>query len=211
MLEDADAALLLTQPAKKERLPATKASLFCWMRRGTFHEFPPRKPRVNQPTDLAYVIYTSGSTGNPKGVMVPRSALVNFLHGMAEAPGTAMHVLLAITTISFDISILELLLPLTAGAQIVAGNPEQAADAEELKRLLGRHRVTVMQATPTTWRMLVESGWEGKRDLKIFLWRRGSAPSDLARQIVARVAGTLEHVWADRDHDLVLGPTNHFR
>ncbi len=123
MLEDAEAPLVLTQLAKKESSAGRRKSAIVLLddEESAFQDFPSSNPApVNQPADLAYVIYTSGSTGNPKGVMIPRHALINFLHGMREAPGLrARDVLLAITTISFDISILELLLPLTAGAQMV--------------------------------------------------------------------------------------------
>ncbi len=188
MLEDAEAPLVLTQFTKTETLPPTKAKVVllgdAW---SAFQSLPASNPApVNQPTDLAYVIYTSGSTGNPKGVMIPRAALVNFLHGMVEAPGfRSTDVLLAITTISFDISILELSLPLMTGGQLVVATREQASDAGALKRLLDHYHVTVMQATPTTWQMLVESGWEGKPDLKILCGGEALAP-DLAGQLLPK-------------------------
>jgi non-ribosomal peptide synthetase component F len=85
---------------------------------------------------------------------------------MAETPGiNAADTLLSVTPSSFDISILEFLLPLARGAQIVIASAEQAADGREIQKLLRQHTVTVMQATPATWRMLLESGWEGKSDL----------------------------------------------
>jgi polyketide synthase PksJ len=187
MLEDAEAPLLLTQLAKQASLPATKSKVVALDDESAFQDFPASNPEAaNQPGDLAYVIYTSGSTGKPKGVMIPRNALLNFLHGMVEAPGLKnTDILLAITTISFDISILELLLPLMTGAQMVLATREEAADAEALQRLLEQHRVTVMQATPTTWRMLVESGWKGKSDLRILCGGEALAP-DLARQLLPR-------------------------
>ena len=105
------------------------------------------------PLGLAYLIYTSGSTGKPKGVMVPRRALSNFLLSMLDAPGlNRSDTLLAVTPTSFDISILELLLPLICGAQIVIATPEQAADARALQQLPRQHEITPMQATPATWR-----------------------------------------------------------
>src|SRR5208282_2911691 len=94
-------------------------------------------------------------------------------------------VLLAVTTVSFDISILELLLPLMTGARIVLANKEQSYDAGELKRLMESNGVTVMQATPTTWRMLVESGWAGKGDLRILCGGEAMTP-DLARLLLPR-------------------------
>src|SRR5258708_2006845 len=165
MLADAEVSLVLTQSAKMDSLPETAAQVVSLdEREDAFAKFPlTNLPSVSQPDHLAYMIYTSGSTGRPKGVMVPCSALLNFLLSMREAPGIAStDVLLAITTISFDISILELLLPLIAGAQLVIATREQAADGGELKKLLSHHGVTVMQATPTPWRMLVEGGGHGK-------------------------------------------------
>ena len=118
--------------------------------------------------------------------MIPRRALVNFLLSMAEKPGmAASDTHLAVTTTSFDISILEFLLPLVRGAQIVIATAEQSSDARELQRLLRQHAVTVMQATPTTWRMLLESGWEGKSDLRI-LCGGEALTADLARQLLPR-------------------------
>src|SRR5207249_9800284 len=118
--------------------------------------------------NLAYVIYTSGSTGKPKGVQIPHSALVNFLASMQAKPGmNAEDVLLAVTTISFDIAGLELYLPLTVGGRVVIANPEEASDGQQLMRLLEGSGATVMQATPATWRLLLDAGWQGNPRLKI--------------------------------------------
>ncbi|WP_168194822.1 non-ribosomal peptide synthetase [Chromobacterium phragmitis] len=111
---------------------------------------------------IAYVIYTSGSTGRPKGVQIPHSALANFLLSMRDKPGmSANDRLLAVTTISFDIAGLELYLPLVSGAAVALASREEAMDAFALQRLLAERRITVMQATPTTWQMLAEAGWRG--------------------------------------------------
>jgi len=125
MLADAEVPLLITQRSKRDSLPETTARVVLLDEEDAFSKFPRGNlSSVSDPGHLAYTIYTSGSTGNPKGVMIPRSALVNFLYSMADTPGlTAADVLLAVTTISFDISILELLLPLTVGAQLVNATP----------------------------------------------------------------------------------------
>jgi amino acid adenylation domain-containing protein len=136
----------------------------------------------------AYVIYTSGSTGKPKGVSVPHRAVVNFLHSMGREPGLrADDRLLAVTTLSFDIAVLELFLPLTKGAEIVLASREQSMDGRELATLLDRHDVTVMQATPSTWRLLVESGWASQGRLRS-LCGGEALPADLVRFMTANDA-----------------------
>ncbi|MBV9110094.1 MAG: amino acid adenylation domain-containing protein, partial [Gemmatimonadetes bacterium] len=130
---------------------------------------------------LAYVIYTSGSTGRPKGVMVRHGGLSNFLAAMAKGPGMrADGVLLAVTTLSFDIAALELLLPLTAGARVRIASREAAADPARLRGLL--EGATAMQATPATWRMLLDSGWAPPRALAV-LCGGEPMPRELARRL----------------------------
>ena len=138
--------------------------------------------------NLAYVIYTSGSTGTPKGVQIPHAAVVNFLLSMSREPGlNAQDSLLAITTLSFDMAGLEIFLPIVTGARLVLASRETAADAQQLSSSLERHRVTVMQATPATWRMLIEDGWPGRAGLKALCggeaWGRA-----LAEQLLSRSA-----------------------
>ncbi|MBM7114473.1 amino acid adenylation domain-containing protein [Archangium primigenium] len=135
--------------------------------------------------DEAYVLYTSGSTGRPKGVSVHHGALNNFLRSMAEAPGlTADDVLVAITTLSFDIAALELYLPWCVGARVVLATREEAQDAWRLAERLESMGATVMQATPTTWRMLLDAGWSNPRRLTQ-LCGGEPMPGDLARRLTA--------------------------
>ena len=188
MMADSEIAILLTHSSKRETLPETTARVILLDREGeTLSKSPTTNPKLTENTEhLAYLIYTSGSTGKPKGVMIPRLALVNFLLSMVETPGiSASDTLLAVTTASFDISILEFLLPLVCGAKIVIATAEQSSDASELQRLLAQHSVTVMQATPTTWRMLIESEWEGNSGLRIFCGGE-AITADLARQLLPR-------------------------
>ena len=140
--------------------------------------------RLSNPTNLAYVIYTSGSTGRPKGVMVPNSAVVNFLNSMRDEPGLgAEDILLAVTTISFDIAGLEIFLPLAVGARVLIASREMAADGKQLALLLNSSQATVLQATPITWRLLIEAGWRTCPNLKV-LCGGESLPSDLAQQLL---------------------------
>ncbi|MEY8240025.1 MAG: amino acid adenylation domain-containing protein [Cycloclasticus sp.] len=105
---------------------------------------------------LAYTLYTSGSTGKPKGVQISRGAFVNFLHAMqALVVLKPQDRLLAVTTLSFDIAGLELFLPLITGAQTVVASREHAMDADALMVLLENQKISVMQATPATWQMMV--------------------------------------------------------
>jgi amino acid adenylation domain-containing protein len=122
---------------------------------------PSTSPGVPVDTErLAYIIYTSGSTGRPKGAMVRHGGVANFLRAMVTAPGfTADDVVLAVTTLSFDISVLELLLPLSIGARAVLAGREVAGDPALLSALIASSGATALQATPTSWRMLLDAGW----------------------------------------------------
>ena len=139
-----------------------------------------------QPHNLAYVIFTSGSTGRPKGVQIEHRAFVNFLQSMVREPGlSANDILLAVTTLSFDIAGLEIFLPLIVGARAVIASRDIALDGRALRQLLQESNATVMQATPITWRMLVESGWRGSQGLKA-LCGGEVMPPELAREMIPR-------------------------
>lgn len=136
--------------------------------------------------DPAYLIYTSGSTGKPKGVVVPHGAVLNLLTSMAREPGfEADDILLAVTTISFDISALELFLPLTQGATVVLADPRDVVDGHRLAELLESEAVTVFQATPATWKLLLSAGWTGREGLKALCGGEALAP-ELARELLPR-------------------------
>jgi amino acid adenylation domain-containing protein len=148
----------------------------------------------SKPEDLAYVIYTSGSTGRPKGVEIEHRNVVSFLQSMRREPGLeASDVLLAVTTLSFDIAGLEMWLPLTVGARIVVASRSDLLDGERLMTLITENGVTVLQATPATWRVLLEAGWEGRSTLKA-LCGGEALQRDLAMSLVERV-GALWNVY----------------
>lgn len=126
-------------------------------------ERPERNRRAATPDSVAYVIFTSGSTGRPKGVRVPHRAAANFLTSMQRVPGIAPDDrLVAVTTLSFDIAFMELMLPLTSGAEIVIAGRDDVRDGGQLRRLIEESDVTMMQATPAGWRLLIDAGWQGR-------------------------------------------------
>jgi amino acid adenylation domain-containing protein/thioester reductase-like protein len=190
MLTDSGASFILTQTSLQTDMPENKAQVICLdaleqvsAKRG--------KKKEAKPSDLAYVIYTSGSTGKPKGVQIHHQAVVNFLCSMRQSLKlNAEDALLAVTTLSFDIAVLELLLPLTVGARVVIASSEITADGTLLADTLTRANATVMQATPASWRSLLEAGWKGKADLKI-LCGGEALVSDLAERLLERGA----EVW----------------
>ncbi|RTE06428.1 amino acid adenylation domain-containing protein [Paenibacillus whitsoniae] len=121
-------------------------------------------------SDPAYILYTSGSTGKPKGVVIPYGALTNFLLSMGEQfKLTTRDRLLAVTTISFDISILEIFMPLLSGAQLIVANKRTIQDAAALSQLIQTSGATLMQATPSLWHALVEQAPEGLRGLRVLV------------------------------------------
>ncbi len=138
------------------------------------------------PDNLAYILYTSGSTGRPKGVPVTHRALANFLGAMRQRPGLAPEdVLVAVTSLSFDIAGLELWLPLLTGAHVVLATREEAADGLLLCKLVEESGATIVQGTPATWRLLIEAGWQGRSGFKA-LCGGEAFPPDLAASLVKR-------------------------
>ncbi|HEV7516839.1 MAG TPA: amino acid adenylation domain-containing protein, partial [Thermoanaerobaculia bacterium] len=120
------------------------------------------------PRSAAYAIYTSGSTGRPKGVEVSHGSLASLLATMRERPGLgSLDVVAAVTALSFDIAGLELYLPLSVGAGVVLASEEESGDGWRLQRRLATSAATVLQATPATWRMLLEAGWAGDPALRV--------------------------------------------
>ena len=193
VLEDAGASVVLTQAALTKEWSFADAQVVKldgdWdliARGGT------GKLNGNAaPDDLAYVIYTSGSTGKPKGVEVPHRAVVNLLQSMLAQPGLAKtDVLAAVTTLSFDISGLELFLPLCVGAKLAIVSRETAQYAVQLLEYLKEVNATVVQATPVTWQQLLEAGWRGEPALTV-LCGGEAFPRELANELLTRAVS----VW----------------
>ncbi|HEX3131786.1 MAG TPA: amino acid adenylation domain-containing protein [Thermoanaerobaculia bacterium] len=194
VLEDSRAAVLVTGGEAAKALPLHGARVLDLDTADLSEESAMDPLGLSGPENLAYVIYTSGSTGRPKGVAVRQSGVVNFLASMARRPGLGPDdVLLAVTTIAFDIAVLELFLPLSVGARVELADRETAADGLRLCERLAASGATAMQATPATWRLLLDAGWEGSPGLRI-LCGGEALPPDLARELLART-GSLWNVY----------------
>ena len=183
ILEDAQVSLLITEQAETVEMAQQMETPVLKLPQHQAHITAPL-PHSPTANDLAYLIYTSGSTGTPKGVPIQHQSLTNLLASMAQAPGmTAQDTLLAVTTPAFDIAALELFLPLTVGGTLVIASQDTVRDPQSLATQLEHHDVTLMQATPATWRLLVESGWQGKSNLKLLCGGEALEPS-LAQRLL---------------------------
>ena len=146
---------------------------------------------INRSEDLLYVMYTSGSTGRPKGVEIEHRSVVNFLLSMREKLGVGeSDRLLAVTTYSFDISVLELLLPLVSGGTVVLLGREDIQDAGRLVRSIGELRPGLLQCTPGMWQMLLEAGWQGDAGLRALC-----GGERLGKDLAGRLLGKVKELW----------------
>lgn len=151
-----------------------------------------RAPHQIRPDDLAYVIYTSGSTGRPKGVEANHGALCNMLLSMQRDPGCGSgDRLLAVAPTAFDMSIFDMFVPLVSGATIVMTQTSELRDPSQLLGLMERHGVTMIQATPSFFQMLLNGGWEGTPRLSRVL----AAGEPVPRRLLERLLDYADSVW----------------
>ena len=186
IIEDAQPRVVLSQKSIRDTLFKGHAGVLCIEELANIQtrDLPSSNERSSE--NLVYVLYTSGSTGKPKGVEILHQALMNLLVAMEQQLGLASDdALLALTTVSFDISALELFLPLMVGARVVLASRQTASDGFKLLELLDRSGATVIQATPATWRLLLEAGWSGHSQLKVVCGGEALA-RDLADALLER-------------------------
>ena len=192
MLEDSAAKILITQKKFHKHFQTAATEILiedAWEKFDHYSADEPAATVVGD--DLAYVLYTSGSTGKPKGVQIRHFNLVNFMLSMQKVPGiTPSDKFLSVTTISFDIFGLEFYLPLISGAQMVLTDSATAKDGRMLLDIVQNEKISIMQATPYTWRMMLEAGWDKQLPLTVFCG--GEA---LAKDLVTKLTGKIAALW----------------
>lgn len=188
-IEDAGLSLIISTRNTSSALPVSHVP--CHWMDDMQADMPSQARHDAMTANPAYLIYTSGSTGRPKGVCVPQHAVVNFLHSMAREPGLRpSDRVLAVTTLGFDIAVLELMLPLSVGATIVLASDSEAADGNALRRLIDMHGITVMQASPSRWHLLIEAGWSATSGMRALVGGEPLQPA-LAKDLLQRC----DEVW----------------
>ena len=193
MIDDAGPMVLLTKSSLREDAAVYGTGIVCmdeeWGE--VCIEASENGAKTISQEDLAYIIYTSGSTGKPKGVGITHRSVVNFLFSMRKKPGfSEKDTLLSVTTLSFDIVALELFLPLICGGRVVIVPREEISDGAKLIRLIERYSATVMQATPATWKLMLDAGWNGCRNLKILC-----GGEMLSRELANQLLDRCDSLW----------------
>jgi len=184
ILEDAQPAFVLTEKSLREKIGIVQGDRLISIDEDDWRNHASSVPEPLKEAELAYIIFTSGSTGRPKGVEVLHHGLSTFLDAMAKQPGlTEDDRLLSVTTVSFDIAALELFLPLSVGATLVLASRRQTMDGKALSALLEEYGITVFQATPATYQLLLSAGWQGRADIKL-LCGGEALPADLAARLL---------------------------
>ena len=192
MVETSRSTVLVTQATLRDALPVAVPSV-------VVVDADAALPASAQPcpdsgvgaNDPAYVIFTSGSTGKPKGVEIRQKSAVNLIRSIAREPGIGPDdTICAISTLSFDIALTELVIPLTVGARILLVDRDTVRDGLRLRKLVDAEALTIMQATPATWRMLLDVGWAGKPGMRII-----STGEALPRELADRLLPMGRELW----------------
>jgi amino acid adenylation domain-containing protein len=187
MLDDSAATILITSTKYKGHFASNTTEVLIEEALTASKDYSTNEPDVKVTgQNLAYVLYTSGSTGKPKGVQIAHHSLVNLMYSLQKAPGiTSNDKMLAVATISFDIAGVDLYLPLSSGAEIILADSITAKDGRALLDIIRGQTVTILQATPYTWRMMLEVGWDEQLPIKVFCGGEALA-KDLAERLIPR-------------------------
>jgi amino acid adenylation domain-containing protein len=196
MIDDAAPKMLLTRRSLADRLSPLRAEVMCIDTDWAVVEREDTSDVESgiRPENLVYVIYTSGSSGRPKGVQVQHASLTNLILSMLREPGVdRQDVLLSLSSLSFDMVVPELFVPLAVGARVILVESRAARNPAQLAHIMRDHGVTVMQATPSTWRMLLDYGWTAPRGMKI-LSGAEALPVGVAERLI-EVTGSLWNLY----------------
>jgi len=170
MVEDSGAGIIISQDSLRDRavyFPGVTFIIPGDIENPSHPSEGNKSEKTTSPDSPAYMIYTSGTTGRPKGVKVHHRAVVNLVKSMSKTPGiSGKDNLLAVVTLSFDMSVFEIFLSLSNGATIVMAGSRDVTDGQRLKELIDRFDITVIQATPSLWSIILAGGWKGKPGLK---------------------------------------------
>ncbi len=193
VLRDSGVSMIVTEESTLALLPPGDILAICIDSDGAAIADQPDEPltAAGSAEDPAYVIYTSGSTGKPKGVVVSHRNVINLLSAVQRRLQLSPRdIMLAVTSPAFDISVTELFLPLITGGQVVIAGRDIVADPRALLKRLARSRATIMQATPATWRAIVEGGWPPAQAITVL-----TAGEALSVELAARLMAGATAVW----------------
>jgi amino acid adenylation domain-containing protein len=185
MMEDSDAKFLLTGKTLSLSLPKWANTILIDDAMASLDQYPVTKLQTYvDPENIIYLLYTSGSTGKPKGAKISNKNLVNLLCSLVNEPGVKETDRIPfISTISFDIASFELFFPLIKGATLVLPDHETSSDGRLLYEMLDKEKISLFVATPTTYLMLIDSGWSNKLPLKILCCGE-PLPTKLAKELI---------------------------
>lgn len=184
VIEDSNVKIIVTQEAYIEEVKKNNLAHVDIHEARIYKEKSKNIEKIAHSEDLVYIKYTSGSTGKPKGVEITHRSVVNFLSSMLKSPGiNPEDNFLAVTTYTFDISVLEFFLPLVSGATLILASEQELSNLYKLSGLIDQENITMIQATPSFWQMLINFGWNTTRKLKI-LCGGENLPAPLGKKLL---------------------------
>lgn len=198
MLEDSRAEVLLTNNNLACRL-SFKGDIIDIENKDIYRERElSNLQRVSKPENLAYIIYTSGSTGKPKGILIEHRSVVNFINGISVGIAFEQgNAILALTTISFDIFMLETLLPLSKGLKVVIADELQQLDSKLLAAVIEENKVEILQATPSRIQLMISGAHNSSvfKGLKVIMIGGEAFPPNLLTELKKLTAAKIYNMY----------------